>query len=225
MFKCLPCIKRDSRRRSNETDAALEAVLFSVDADNTTPAHFKDESKNLVPIEINHIGEKLSRRKFPPVGISFLADRSLFESPEVTSQQVMAHAKIAITNALKCPDDIVRIIALDKARNLLKLNIRGDVDCGDSRSPMQLACELVSQSGDPASPLRAAVPGLRSAEIQAQAFQRVSRRRKPTNASVHAVPPLAPSPFEILVSRIDPDADAARGGQGAPGPQNRAVGT
>jgi hypothetical protein len=154
------------------------------------------------PQHISNNDRALIQHKFPPVGIRLHFDHVHFDQFSTFSarQAMMQQLKVAIAMSLEASDERVRIIALDKPNRIVNLNILGDLNRGDPRSPMQLACDLVAQSRDPLSPLRISAADIRSADIQNAAFRPIptTRRRKQPKSS-------ATVGFQMLITDSDGD--------------------
>eukprot|EP00291_Cryptomonas_curvata_P009998 CAMPEP_0172190102 /NCGR_PEP_ID=MMETSP1050-20130122/22916_1 /TAXON_ID=233186 /ORGANISM="Cryptomonas curvata, Strain CCAP979/52" /LENGTH=186 /DNA_ID=CAMNT_0012864917 /DNA_START=319 /DNA_END=876 /DNA_ORIENTATION=+ len=87
--------------------------------------------------------QTLMRRCFPPVGLLLIMDMDLEEIPPPQRPTLLENIREDVANAVAANRDRVRVIALEKARCNVQVNILADLGHGDTRSPMQLACDLV----------------------------------------------------------------------------------
>lgn len=90
-------------------------------------------------------GQTLMRRCFPPVGLLLVLEMKIEEMSQSQRQSLLDHVREEVADAVAAVKDRIRVIALEKDRVAVQLNILADLGNGDNRSPMQLACDLVEQ--------------------------------------------------------------------------------
>ena len=93
--------------------------------------------------------QTLMRRCFPPVGLLLFCDMPPDDMEPSQRQKLLEQIRDDIATAVSAAKDRIRVIALDRDRAAVQLNILADLGNGDSRSPMQLACDLVEQVPPP----------------------------------------------------------------------------
>ncbi len=118
--------------------------------------------------------QTLMRRCFPPVGLLLIMDMDIEEMPQPQRQTLLENIREDVASAVTANKDRVRVIGLEKARCNVQVNVLADLGNGDTRSPMQLACDLVEQVGSraaaPRQPSSPSPPHCRSSPPRAAAL-------------------------------------------------------